>query len=280
MAEADEEFKRLFFQAVKRCLVADVPVGVFFSGGLDSSSITAAASRLHPGISTFSYGYDGSYNELPFARRVAGHYRTNHIELTENDLDLAGVLVKMQEVFDEPLADSAAIPTYLLSRQAVRRQKVALSGEGGDELLAGYDFWYRPLYMMDRLKKNTAFDNFWWLIGSHRYWRSKIGRQRLLQALRYKRGFSSLTAAHFHQNQYFDMAMIETLGLPAENLNRNFRASDEATLDDVLRSDLEICCPVILWSKPTEQPWHPVLRYAHHFWMLIWLHFALVCPGG
>lgn len=141
---AVEEIRRLLTAAVARQCVADVPVGAFLSGGLDSSSIVALMSQVSASPArTFSAGFGDWINELPFARQVANLYRTEHHEL-QMDIDVAGMLAQMDGVYDEPLADSSNIPTYLIARHARRHVKVALSGDGGDELFGGYA-WYAPL---------------------------------------------------------------------------------------------------------------------------------------
>ena len=144
LQEALPEFKRLFTDAVRRQLVADVTVGAFLSGGLDSTTIVSVASQFSPKIKTFAFGFRDSKNELPFARMAAEKYGTEHHEMSDSDYDIATLLPKMAEVYDEPFADSSNIPTYLISEQTRRHATVALSGDGGDELLGGYSS-YRPL---------------------------------------------------------------------------------------------------------------------------------------
>ena len=142
--EAVAEVRRLVDRAVERQMVADVPVGAFLSGGLDSSTIVALMTRhtARP-VKTFSVGFGDLINELPFAREVAGTYKTEHYEL-QMDIDVAEAARRMASVYDEPFADSSNIPTYLMSEFAARHVKVALAGDGGDELFGGYD-WYLPL---------------------------------------------------------------------------------------------------------------------------------------
>jgi asparagine synthase (glutamine-hydrolysing) len=147
--EAAEQFAALLSRAVARQLVADVPVGAFLSGGLDSSTIVALASRQGPRCRTFSFGFGPAIDELPYARGIAQRYGTDHTELHDSSANLGDLIVRMAEVYDEPLADSANIPTYLLCGLARRDVTVALTGEGADELLGGYEFWYRSLFDMD-----------------------------------------------------------------------------------------------------------------------------------
>ena len=139
--EVVEEVRRLVAQAVKRQMVADVPVGAFLSGGLDSSTIVALMTEhTKQPVNTFSVGFGDLVNELPYARAVAGTYGTNHHEL-QMDIALDEMLLRMAQVYDEPFADSSNIPTYLMSGFAARTVKVALAGDGGDEIFGGYS-WY------------------------------------------------------------------------------------------------------------------------------------------
>lgn len=142
--EAVEETRRLVEQAVHRQMVADVPVGAFLSGGLDSSTVVALMTRHanHP-VATFSVGFGDLTNELPFARAVARQYNTDHHEL-QMDIALDEMLERMAQTYDEPFGDSSNIPTYLMCGFARRSVKVALAGDGGDEIFGGYA-WYLHL---------------------------------------------------------------------------------------------------------------------------------------
>jgi asparagine synthase (glutamine-hydrolysing) len=134
-----EELRERLRDSVRAHLVSDVPVGVLLSGGIDSSALAALAARESPyRISTFSIGFEErSFNELEQARLVAEQYSTDHHELVVRP-DAVELLPKLAEAFDEPFADSSALPTYLVSQLASAHVKVALSGEGGDELFGGY----------------------------------------------------------------------------------------------------------------------------------------------
>ncbi|MEP6913693.1 MAG: asparagine synthase (glutamine-hydrolyzing), partial [bacterium] len=142
-ADLDKEFSELFLDSVEQRLVAsDVPVGVLLSGGLDSSAIAAAAMELgHRNFHTFSVGFDegGYYSELPHARKVAQHVGANYHEVLIGRDRFLELLPELVYYSDEPMADLAAIPLLEVSRLARQNVKVVLSGEGSDEILAGYD---------------------------------------------------------------------------------------------------------------------------------------------
>jgi len=133
------ELREVLDDSVRAHLVADVPVGVLLSGGVDSGGLAALASRhVDEPLRTFSIGFEEEgFNELSRARLVAERYGTDHHELVLRP-DAVELLPKLVEAFDEPFGDSSALPTYLVSELAVSEVKVALSGEGGDELFGGY----------------------------------------------------------------------------------------------------------------------------------------------
>jgi len=137
--ELAEELRARLRDSVRAHLIADVPVGVLLSGGVDSSLLAAlAAQESSEPVHTFSIGFEErSFDELDDARTVAERYGTRHEELVLRP-DAALLLPQLAEAFDEPFADSSALPTYLVSELASSHVKVALSGEGGDELFGGY----------------------------------------------------------------------------------------------------------------------------------------------
>lgn len=135
-----EELRELLKEVLKQHLISDVPLGVFLSGGVDSSALVALMSEVSAQtIRTFSIGFEeGSYDELSYARLVAKKFNTRHSELIVRP-DAVDLLPKMIRHFDEPFGDSSAIPVYCVSKLARNQVKVALSGEGGDEVFAGYE---------------------------------------------------------------------------------------------------------------------------------------------
>lgn len=132
-------------QAVTSRLVADVPVGVFLSGGIDSSIVASVAARHHPAIDTFSMGFkDARYDESLHAEVVARAIGSSHHHFTFDETAFHDLLPTVVEGLDEPLGDQALLPTYWLCREAKRHVTVVLSGEGADELFGGYDY-YGPM---------------------------------------------------------------------------------------------------------------------------------------
>ncbi|MGZ4440946.1 MAG: asparagine synthetase B family protein, partial [Gaiellaceae bacterium] len=151
-AELVEECRARLRDSVRAHLVADVPVGVLLSGGVDSGALAAlAAEESSEAVRTFSIGFqEASFDELAGARAVAERYGTRHRELVLRP-DAALLLPALAQTFDEPFGDSSALPTYLVSKLAAEDVKVALSGEGGDELFGGY-----YTYVADQLATRTG----------------------------------------------------------------------------------------------------------------------------
>jgi asparagine synthase (glutamine-hydrolysing) len=166
--------RRLVDEAVRRRLVADVPVGCLLSGGIDSSVVAASMVRVAGAqVRTFSIGFDDPrYDETPFAAEVARHLGTRHDQFIVRP-DAAADLPRLAEVFGEPFGDSSALPMHYLARETRRHVKVALSGDGGDELFGGYDR-YRAMAAAERIASlpfplpHLAGSRMWqWLPGVH-----------------------------------------------------------------------------------------------------------------
>jgi asparagine synthase (glutamine-hydrolysing) len=157
IAEKDEEsissrIRKELSDAVARRMVADVPVGAFLSGGVDSSAIVAYMHQLgHQKIKTYSVGFSGQpdYTELLYAEKIAKKYATDHYEKIVEPDDIRELLPEMADIFDEPLADSTAIPIYFISKLARSKGSIVVqTGDGSDELFSGYRNWsrYAKLY--------------------------------------------------------------------------------------------------------------------------------------
>ena len=148
-----DRVREVFDESVRIRMIADVPLGAFLSGGIDSSSVVASMALQSPDpVKTFSIGFEeAEFNELPYARELASQYHTDHHELIVRP-DSVDLVSRLAHHFDEPFADTAAIPTFLVSEFAAQHVKVVLTGDGGDELFAGYDSFFD-------IQRLSAFDH-------------------------------------------------------------------------------------------------------------------------
>jgi len=161
ITQAKNEIKHLLENSVKQRLVADVPLGVFLSGGIDSSLITSIASRHKEDLNTFSIGYtsESYFDETKYARQVAEHFGTRHHAFRLSRNDLFEHVHDILEHMDEPFADSSAIPVYILSKLTRKHVTVALSGDGADEIFSGYNKHLAFLRSRKKSFKNQTIKN-------------------------------------------------------------------------------------------------------------------------
>lgn len=150
---AADELEALLLESFKLRMVSDVPVGMFLSGGVDSSLLTALLAKESGGaaLKTFTIGFDeNEYNEASWAKKVAERLGTEHTELYCRPSDAFDIIAKLPDIYDEPLGDASAVPTYLVSKLARTKVKVSLSADGGDEQFCGYN---RYFMMNDRIRR-------------------------------------------------------------------------------------------------------------------------------
>lgn len=147
--DALRQIRETFDESVRIRMIADVPLGAFLSGGIDSSLIVASmALQSSEPVKTFSIGFEeAQFNELEYSSAVARRYKTDHQQIIVKP-DAVSLVARLLDHFDEPFGDSASIPTLIMSEETVQHVKVALSGDGGDELFGGYD----SLFLVDRLR--------------------------------------------------------------------------------------------------------------------------------
>jgi asparagine synthase (glutamine-hydrolysing) len=229
--------------AVRARLVSDVPFGAFLSGGLDSSVVAALMARnMGQPVKTFSIGFrEAAFNELPHARRMAEHIGADHHEQIV-DADAVAMLDQLAWHFDEPFGDASAIPTYLVARMAAGHVKMVLSGDGGDELFAGYDRYvrYQRLRALRERSLGLAGPGFaaagWMLPGPQRTRLGRIGA-RLMQRFPddYLSGVALATRADLREILALDEALLD----PFASVREAFTApADIEPLDRILRGDM------------------------------------------
>lgn len=236
LSDAKEEFVHLLKNAVQKQLIADVEVGSFLSGGLDSSTIVAMVNEFKPKQTTISFGYSGEHSELKFAEKIAQKYETNHIEIHENRGNIAAELLKVSPFFDEPFADMSYIPQFKICEAAARHLKVVLAGDVGDELFGGYQFYT----IENQMKNHFSYNNMLYKFGLKQFGKFRetsyitkeiIGHQNILD---------------FHQNKvrnYFLPREMAELGISSKYHQEYSFAANPDSLNDIMRTDLEKYVP-------------------------------------
>ena len=236
LSDAKEEFVHLLKNAVQKQLIADVEVGSFLSGGLDSSTIVAMVNEFKPKQTTISFGYSGEHSELKFAEEIAQKYETNHIEIHENRGNIAAELLKVSPFFDEPFADMSYIPQFKICEAAARHLKVVLAGDVGDELFGGYQFYT----IENQMKNHFSYNNMLYKFGLKQFGKFRetsyitkeiIGHQNILD---------------FHQNKvrnYFLPKEMAELGITSKYHQEYSFAANPDSLNDIMRTDLEKYVP-------------------------------------
>ena len=143
--EASEELEKLLLDSISGQMIADVPVGAFLSGGIDSSTIVALMQSIsNKPVKTFTIGFDDeAYNEAKYAEEISRYLGTEHTEITISENEMKSIIPKMSYYFSEPFGDSSMIPTYFVSKIAKEKVTVSLSGDAGDELFCGYDGYWK-----------------------------------------------------------------------------------------------------------------------------------------
>ena len=226
--EAVEELDGLLRKAVRMRMVADVPLGAFLSGGIDSSTVVALmqAQSARP-VKTFTIGfYEDRYNEARHAKTVAAHLGTDHTELYVTPEETMAVIPKLPTLYDEPFSDSSQIPTFLISELARQQVTVSLSGDGGDELFGGYDRYF-------------IATSVWRTIS----WMGKPGRR--LGAWALKRLRPQTWSKVFAKADGFLPTRLPA-GLPADKVHKLAEVLEADTSEDFYRR------VVSQWKRPAE----------------------------
>lgn len=245
----------LLDQSVEKRLIADVPLGSFLSGGTDSSAIVALTSNHRKDLSTFSIGYKDNpfFDETSYAELVAKKFNTNHTTFSLTNDDLLADLEDIIEYIDEPFADSSAIPTYILSKHVSKHIKVALSGDGADELFGGY---YKHMALNKSLSvsaQNSLLKSFNPLIKTLPQSRSGKWSNLFRRMIRYGSMLQVDPA-----ERYWFLASLTNDPLPflkepldqskADNLKSRL-ISDNPDLNEYLDTDLRVLLPGDMLTK-------------------------------
>jgi asparagine synthase (glutamine-hydrolysing) len=160
-AEILEKFENLVQKSVEKQLIADVKVGAFLSGGLDSGTLVALSSKHNKNLSTLGFKYEGELDEMPEARSIAEKYKTDQREITFNKEEISSILKEVLSKLDEPLADTAIMATYKICEEASKKMTVVITGNAGDELFGGYKWYQEELNILKKGGANSGFLNLY-----------------------------------------------------------------------------------------------------------------------
>lgn len=263
-ANAGNQLRELLTSAVKHRLIADVPVGTFLSGGIDSSVITGIASKLQPGIQSFSIGYMDNpfFDETDYAEAVADHFGTSHTVFKLSNDDLLSHVGDMVDYIDEPFADSSALPVYILSRETKKQVSVALSGDGADELFAGYNkhiAWQQSLQHNLSNSLVSGLLPVWRMLPASR---SSRAGNKIRQLTRYAEGLKLTPAERYWRwasfltetaaMQFLHSDIKDALNEDALQTNKHIWLAGmrkKADLDSFLRTDCKLVLPDDMLAK-------------------------------
>lgn len=271
LSDAKEEFLYLLKNAVKKQLIADVQVGSFLSGGLDSSSIVALVDEFLPHQTTISFGYDHQDSELKYAKEIADKYNTNHIEVHEQKKDLAESLLHVSPFFDEPFADTSYLPHYEICKNARKNLTVALSGDVGDELFGGYHF-----YTVENMMKNHfSYKNLIARFGLNLYKKAKTVSFVTQQNLKYD------SILDFHLNSVrnvFNKSERGLLGCSTDYQQGYSFTPNPDSLNDIMRVDLENYVPGNMMVKSDRMAMANSLEVRTPFLDIDFAEFCIQLP--
>ncbi len=282
-AEALERLHGLLAVAVKARLVSDVPLGALLSGGIDSSLVAALMQAAHPEpVRTFTIAFEAAgYNEAGWAARVARHLGTRHTEFTVTAGEAREVIARLPEIYDEPFADSSALPTFLVSRLARGQVTVALSGDGGDEFFGGYeryrstalaagalgrlapetvDRWYRRLRhrLPPRLRVANLADK-WGKLMAQFAQNDLQGLYRAAVCLWSAQDAEALTGVALPEGT-FEAVFAENAGLPART--RLMRLDQRTYLPDAMLTKVDRASMAVSLEVRVPLLDHRVVEYA------------------
>ena len=249
--EAKTKIKQLFDEAVKKRMAADVEIGTLLSGGIDSTLVTLYAQKYSKmPIKTFSVGYEGAKNELPFALEASKKIGTDHYTL-DVKADLVSELEKIVEYMDEPHADSSNFPQHMISELAGSKVKVALSGDGADELFMGYGWyqkhWHTPRWKLSRLFSNpfSTYEKVIQVFNPEE--RSKLLKTKVISDINFEKQAVKGVSDPIHKINTYDLKVY----LPGQLLSKIDRTSMIHSLE-VRSPFLDTKLAEFVYNLPTE----------------------------
>ena len=262
--EGKEKFKQLLETAVQRRLISDVPLGTFLSGGIDSSIVTGLAAKHKSNLHTFSIGFreEKFFDETNYARLVAKHFKTDHTVFSLTNNDLYEHVNSVLDYIDEPFADSSAINVYILSKETRKHATVALSGDGADELLAGYNkhaAFYRAIHPGWKESLASSLLRLWKIFPQSR---NNLFSNKARQLQRFAEGMKlSSKERYWHWAGFASREKAYQLFSQdsRDNLNRHefnlFKDEllktipDKETINDILLTDMNLVLPNDMLTK-------------------------------
>ncbi|CAA7194367.1 asparagine synthase (glutamine-hydrolyzing) [Chryseobacterium potabilaquae] len=271
LSDAKEEFFYLLKNAVKKQLIADVEVGSFLSGGLDSSTIVALVNEFLPQQTTISFGYDHKDNELKYAKEIAEKYKTNHIEVHEKKEDLATSLLKVSKFLDEPFENTSYIPHYEICKNARKNLTVVLSGDVGDELFGGYHYYTVENKMRNHFSYKSIIAKF----GLKLYQKFRTSSYLSQKNIEY----SSILDFHLNSvKNAFNKDERRLLGISAEYSQEYSFTPNPDSLNDIMRVDLENYVPSDMMVKSDRMAMANSLEVRTPFLDLDFAEFCIQLP--
>ncbi len=291
---AQTQLRSLLEQSVQRRLVADVPLGTFLSGGIDSSVITGLARRHKPDLHTFSIGFrdEKFFDETHYAELVAKHFKTEHTVFSLTNTDLYSHLHSILDYIDEPFADSSAIAVYILSRETRKHATVALSGDGADELFAGYNKHAAAYRILNKgLKENLVgnLDFIWNVLPKSR---SSFLTNKIRQLHRFSHGMKLTPKERYWMWAGFT-SEAEAMDLFAKSTTRHFDEYSlrknswlrdlperSETINDILRADMRLVLPNDMLTKVDSMSMANSLEVRVPFLDVEVVNFAFQLPGS
>lgn len=262
--QAKEKLKQLLEASVQRRLISDVPLGAFLSGGIDSSVITALASIHKPDLHTFSIGFKDEkfFDETHYATLVANHFKTEHTVFSLTNDDLYEHVHSILNYFDEPFGDSSALNVYILSKQTRKHATVALSGDGADEILAGYNkhaAFYRSFHPGIKEKAVSVLNPLWKMIPQSR---SNSFANKARQFNRFAEGMKLSPkerywrwAAFADETESKNLLSEDSQAKISEQYYRGLKSeilkdiSSSGSMNEVLRTDTRLVLPNDMLTK-------------------------------